>query len=111
MENRAPGTRHLTMPAQLGRKRFDLEWIVPLEPALLTHVAVYDLECVPPHAIADGQGGDEAEALLDLWWALSDRDESADAITFITDAYRRRTGRQPERADLPSHRDASTHER
>src|SRR4051812_10133433 len=99
MQNRAPGTRHLTIPAQLDKKRFDLEWIVPLEPGLPTHVSVYDLECVPPHAIAAGQGGDEAEALLDLWSTLDSRDESADAITFVADAYRRRTGRQPERAD------------
>ena len=43
------------------------------EPGLPTHVAVYDLECVPPHAIAGGQGGDEAEALQDLWTTLTDR--------------------------------------
>jgi len=40
-----------------------------------------------PHAVARRQGGDEAEALLDLWTTLTDRVESADAITFVAQAY------------------------
>ena len=95
MDKRAPGTRRLTQPAQLDKKRFDLEWAIPLEPGLATHVAVYDLECVPPHAIAAGQGGDEAEALLDLWTTLSDQQQSPDVIGYVANAYHRRTGRQP----------------
>ena len=84
----------MTRPAQLDKKRFDLEWVIPLEPGLSTHVAVYDLECVPPHAIAVGEGGDEAEALLDLWNTIRDHSESAEASTFVAAAYERRTGRQ-----------------
>jgi hypothetical protein len=100
MDARGPGTRHLTKPAQLGKKRFDLEWILPLEPGLLTHVVLYDPECSPPHTVADGQGGDEAEALLDLWTTLTDRPESVDAIAVAADAYERRTGRPPAGQDL-----------
>ena len=63
MDDYGPRLRHLTKPAQLDKKRFVLEWIVPLEPGLSTHVALGDLECDPPHAVAVGDGGDEAEAL------------------------------------------------
>ena len=31
MDDRGPWTGHLAKPAQLDKKRFDLEWIVPLE--------------------------------------------------------------------------------
>ena len=72
MDDYGPRLRHLTKPAQLDQKRFVLEWIVPLEPGLSTHVALYDLECDPPHAVAVGDGGDEAEALLDLWTTLNE---------------------------------------
>jgi len=54
------------------------------------------LGCVPPHPIAVAQGGDEAEALLDLWNTIRDYNESADATTFVAAAYERRTGRQSE---------------
>lgn len=47
MNERGPGMRHLTKPAQLDKKRFDLEWILPLEPELPTAVALHDLECDP----------------------------------------------------------------
>ena len=96
MDTRGPGTRHRTQPAQLDKKRFDLEWAIPLEPGLSTHVALYDLASVPPHPIAVGQGGDEAEALLDLWNTIRDHHESADATAFVVAAYEKRTGRQPE---------------
>jgi hypothetical protein len=38
---------HLTKSAQLNKKPFVLEWIVPLEPGLSTHVTLYDLQCDP----------------------------------------------------------------
>jgi hypothetical protein len=97
MDDLGPHLRHLTKPARLDKKRFELEWVLPLEPGLSTHVTLFDLECDPPHAVGVGQGGDEAEAVLDLWTTLTDRDESADAITFVANAYTRRTGRPPER--------------
>lgn len=99
MDQRAPGTRHLTKPAQLDQKRFDLEWVLPLEPGLSTHVTLYDLQCDPPQAVVVGHGSDEADTLLDIWTAVTDRNDQADAIAFIAAAYQKRTGRQPERAD------------
>lgn len=49
MDERGPAARQ--QAAQLDKKRFDLEWAIPLEPGLSTHVGAYDLECVLPHAI------------------------------------------------------------
>jgi len=66
MDDRGPRMRHLTKPAQLDKERFELEWIVPLEPGLSTSVTLYDLQCDHRHAVAFGEGGDEIETLLDL---------------------------------------------
>jgi hypothetical protein len=70
-----------------------------LEPRLSTHVRLFDLEGFPTHAMAAGEGGDEAEALLDLWTTLTDRQESGDTITYDAEAYAKRTERQPGRQD------------
>jgi hypothetical protein len=78
--------------------RFRLEWIVPLEPGLLTHVMLFDQTNSTHSPLASGHGGDEADALLDLWTTLIERNGSSiDAISFVADAYMRRTGRMPER--------------
>jgi hypothetical protein len=90
--------RQLTNPAQLDNKRFDLEWVLPLEPGLSTHVTILDLECAPPHAVAVGEGADEADALLALWTSLTAQDGSAAAVARVTEAYTRRTGCPPEPA-------------
>jgi hypothetical protein len=92
MSDRGPWTGHLTKAAQ---KRFDLQWVLPLEPGLATHAALVDLQCDPPHDVAIGQGGDENEALLDLWTTLTDRAESPDPIAFVAQAYQRRTRQLP----------------
>jgi hypothetical protein len=84
-----------TQPGE--KKRFELEWVLPLEPGLSTHVTLFDLENHPSHVLAAGAGGDEAEALLDLWTTLTDRNASDAAIDFVAERYHRRTGRQPER--------------
>ena len=97
MDDLGPRLRQLTKPAQLDKKRFELEWILPLEPGLSTHVTLFDLECFPPHALAAGEGGDEADALLALWTTLAGQHESADAIAVVAEAYSRRTGRWPDR--------------
>jgi hypothetical protein len=82
-----PRLRQLTKPAQLDKKRFELEWVLPLEPGLSTHVTLFDLECFPPHGLAAGEGADEADALLDLWTTLTGQHESADAVAHVADAY------------------------
>lgn len=63
----------------------------------LSHdVAALSFQCDRPYGVAVEQGGDEAEALLDLWTTLTDRAESADATAFVAQAYHRRTGRLPD---------------
>ena len=41
--------RLLTKLSQEDKKRFELEWVLPMEPGLSTHVTLFDLECYPPH--------------------------------------------------------------
>lgn len=53
------------MTEQAGR--FALEWLMPLEVGLLTHVALHDREGATDDAEPMGQSPDEAEALLHLW--------------------------------------------
>jgi hypothetical protein len=96
LDDFGPRIRHLTKPAQFDKKRYQLEWVLRLEPGLSRHVTLFNLECFPPHALAAGEGGDEPEALLDLWTTLTDRKDPAEAIEFVAEAYHRRTGRQPE---------------
>ena len=96
MDDLGPRLRHLTKPAQPDKPRFELQWALPLEPGLLTYVTMFDFECFPPHAIAAGEGPDEADALLTLWTTLSAQDHSADAMAYVAEAYSRRTGRLPE---------------
>ena len=86
----------------MERPRFELEWVPPQELGLMTHVTLFDEERTGsfPLAVgvmAVGHGADEADTLLDLWTTLVDRDERTEAIAFVAAAYRRRTGREPER--------------
>jgi hypothetical protein len=72
--------------------RFELEWILPQELELMTHVALIDEASIAPHSVrAIGHGADEAEALLDLWMTLMRGAESRESIAFVATAYRRRT--------------------
>ena len=88
------------MTNQLGR--FALEWVLPQEPGLTTHVTLYDAERHPHHALAVGHGGDEADALLDLWTTLIDRSAPAEAIAHVAAAYiPMRLLRIPEPFDSP----------
>jgi hypothetical protein len=96
VDDLGPHLRHLTKPAQLDKPRFRLQWALPLEPGLSTHVALFDLECFPPHPIAAGEGADEADALLTLWTTLFAGHNSADAMACVAEAYSRRTGRVPQ---------------
>jgi hypothetical protein len=78
-------------------QRFALEWILPQEPGLATHVTLYDAERHQQHALGVGHGADEADTLLDLWTSLIDRSEPPEAIAYVAGAYAKRTGRTPER--------------
>ena len=77
--------------------RFSLEWVLPQELGLLTHVTLFDEERAPHHIVASGHGADEAETLLDLWTTLSDLREPEEALAVVAAAYTRRTGKAPER--------------
>ena len=75
---------------------------MPQEPGLTTHVTLFDEERtgslpLSVGVMAVGHGADEADTLLDLWTTLVDRDEPSEAIEFVATAFRRRTGREPER--------------
>jgi len=48
------------------------------------------------HQIADGEGADEIETLLNLWTRLTETNASEDAIACVASAYQRRTGKPPE---------------
>lgn len=76
--------------------RFALEWLMPLEPGLLTHVTLIDNGVSPREVVAAGHGADESDALLELWREVSQRQEFSDAKPMVTSAYKRRTGRHPE---------------
>ena len=95
MDDLGPPIPQHTSPAPLDTKRFELEWVLPLELGLSTHVTLFDVACDPRHALAAGQGGDEADALLDLWTTLTDHHDSPGAVAHVAEAYHRRTGRQP----------------
>jgi hypothetical protein len=97
MSDRGPWTGHLTQPAQADKKRFELEWHLPLELGLATHVTLLDLEREPRIALAVGHGADEPDALLDLWTTLTEQNEDEGAVAVATQAYARRTGKTPER--------------
>jgi hypothetical protein len=98
MGNHGPQLRQLTQPAQLGTQRFVLEWALPLEPGLETHVTLYDLAGAAPHTVAASEGPDEADTLLALWTLLTaDHAYATEAIEYVADAYAKRTGHPPTR--------------
>ena len=77
---------------------FHLVWHLPLEPGLLTHATLVDLRTERgAQPIADSEGPDETETLLNLWTRLTDTNASEDAIACVASAYQRRTGKPPER--------------
>lgn len=85
MDDQGPRRRQRTKLSQRDKPRYELEWALPLEPGLVTHVTLFDLEPYPPKTVAGGQGPDEAEALLDLWTTLTARRDSADATSLVAD--------------------------
>jgi hypothetical protein len=73
-----------------------LEWALPLEPGLETHVTLYDLTGAAPHTVAASQGPDEADTLLALWTTLTtDHAYATEAIDYVAGVYATRTGRPP----------------
>ena len=69
----------------MGEGRFALEWDRPALPGASTHVSLFEGGREPLHIVASGHGPGETEALSDLLKTLKERDESADAIAFVSD--------------------------
>jgi hypothetical protein len=77
---------------------FRLEWLMPQEPGLTTYLTlVAHGEQEDELPVATGSGADESDALTDLWATLVDQKRPSEAIAFVGAAYRRRTGREPDR--------------
>jgi hypothetical protein len=75
----------------MSNQRFALEWDRPSLPGASTHVSLFDGGKDPLHVVASGHGVGDANALSDLLTALRERDESADAIAYVSDEYAART--------------------
>jgi hypothetical protein len=69
-------------------QRFTLEWDRPALPHALTHVSLFDGGKDPQHIVASGHGRDEVNALTDLLATLQQRDESAEAMSYVSETLR-----------------------
>jgi hypothetical protein len=74
-------------------RRFSMEWALPLEPGLPTHVVVYDH--TGDHTEWRAVGADESEALAALIGEMSQAGASRDALNYVAAAYHARV--PPER--------------
>ena len=79
----------------MAQERFALEWDRSPVPDALTHVSLFDGGKDPIHVVASGHGADNANALRDLLKTLRERNESADAIAYVSDEYAALTGKAP----------------
>ena len=75
--------------------RFALEWDRPSLPGASTHVSLFEGGTDPLHVVASGHGPGDAGALSDLLRTMRERNESADAIAFVSEAYASITERLP----------------
>jgi hypothetical protein len=69
-------------------QRFILEWDRPVLSHASTHVSLFDGGNDPQHIVASGHGRGDAKALADLLATLEERHESAEAMTYVSDAIR-----------------------
>ena len=70
----------------MGEGRFALEWDRPFLPGASTHVSLFEGGRDPLHIVASGHGPGDREALEDLLKTLREQNESADAISFVSEA-------------------------
>jgi hypothetical protein len=77
-----------------------MDWALPLEPGLSTHVTLCDH--AGEHREWHGEGGDEAEALADLVEVMTEDAASPEAIDYALRAFDQRRGRaERETANSP----------
>jgi hypothetical protein len=81
----------------MAQQRFALDWDRPFLPDASTHVSLFDGGKDPLHVVASGHGADDANALRDLLTTLRERNESADAIAYVSEEYAALTGKAPGR--------------
>ena len=72
-------------------QRFSLEWDRPVLPLAATHVSLFDGGRDPQHVVASGHGRDDASALTDLLATLEERDESVEAMSYVSETIRSRS--------------------
>jgi hypothetical protein len=77
----------------MSDSRFTLEWDRPFMEGAATHVSLFDGGSGPLYIVASGHGSNDAAALRDLWNALIDRREPADAVAFVAEQYQALTGK------------------
>lgn len=75
--------------------RFALQWLVPGQPELWTHVMLLDKERPAPYVVTAGHGRDRLQALRNLWSTLIEHDAVAEAVDFVAAEYARRSGEAP----------------
>jgi hypothetical protein len=77
--------------------RFALQmWILPDQCDRFTHVILLDRERPAPCVLAVGRGVDRVNALLNLWWTLSQNDALSEVIDYVAVEYTRRSSTAPE---------------
>jgi hypothetical protein len=76
----------------MAQQRFALDWDRPSLPDASTHVTLFDGGKDPLHVVASGHAAGDANALSDLLTSLRERNESADAIGYVSEAYAALTG-------------------
>jgi hypothetical protein len=79
----------------MDQQRFALDWDRPSLPDASTHVSLFDGGKDPLHVVASGHGAGDANALSDLLTTLKERNEAADAITYVSEQYAALTGKAP----------------
>ncbi len=75
--------------------RFALQWLVPGDPGLLTHVMLLDKERPAPYVVTAGHGADKVQALHNLWSTLIEIHALPEVIGYLAVEYTRRTGKAP----------------
>jgi hypothetical protein len=77
----------------MANQRFALEWDRPSLPGALTHVSLFDGGKDPQHVVASGHGAGDADALSDLAATLRGRQDSAEAIAYVSQEHAALTGK------------------
>lgn len=79
----------------MAQQRFAFEWDRPSLPDARTHVSLFDGSKDPLHVVASGHGAGDANAIADLLTTLRERNESADAIAYVSAEYAALSGKVP----------------